>query len=62
MYILNIRVLVDCTSCLDNFCPMGAWSSTSLKRLFAKTWIEFKDDPDWLDREWPCCFYISISP
>ena len=30
IYILNIRVLIDCTSCLDNFYPMSAWSSISL--------------------------------
>ena len=43
IYILNIRVLVSCTSCLDNFDPMSAWSSNKIK-------LKIKDDPVCLDR------------
>ena len=32
-YILNIRVLVDCTSCVDNFDSMSARSSTYPERF-----------------------------
>ena len=42
MYISNIRVLVSCTSCLDNFDHMSAWSSTSTKRFLANNWIKIK--------------------
>ena len=40
IYILNITVLVHCTSCSDNFDPMSSWSSTSRKRFFTKNWIK----------------------
>ena len=43
IYILNIRVLVSCTSCLDNFDPMSALSSSKIK-------LKIKDDPVCLDR------------
>ena len=43
IYVLNIRVLVNCTSCLDNFDPLSAWSSNKIK-------LKFKNDPVWLDR------------
>ena len=43
--LLYIRVLIDCTSCLDNFDPIRAWSSTSQKRFLEnnsiKTMIQF---------------------
>ena len=45
-----LELVVSCTSCLDNFDPMSACSSTSSKGFWQIIELKFKDDPVWLDR------------
>ena len=58
----NIKVLIDCTSCLDNFDPMSAWSSTSQKGFWQIIQLKLKVDSVWLDMVWSFCLCFSISP
>ena len=60
IYILKLEVLLIVFLASIIFDAVSAWSSTSPKG-FLTIELKFKDDPVWLDRVWPCCFFFSIS-